>query len=180
MNAAIQASSAGEAGRGFAVVADEVQRLAERSANATKQIEALGKTIQDDTNEAVSSMELSTANVVKGTQNARDAGDALSEVEGVSNELAKLISEISNAAKEQALASVGIANTMNSIREVTVQTSTGTNETAQSIGNLAEMAGELRQSVDGFKLPEEDLSINVDEMIEAIEEEPVVIDSVVG
>ena len=100
MNAAIQASTAGEAGRGFAVVADEVQRLAERAGNATKQIEALVKTIQADTNEAVSSMEASTTNVVSGAKMAEDAGDALIEIENVSDELAELIQGISQSARQ--------------------------------------------------------------------------------
>ncbi|WP_077277399.1 methyl-accepting chemotaxis protein [Thioalkalivibrio denitrificans] len=154
LNAAIQASAAGEAGRGFAVVADEVQRLAERSANATKQIEALVKTIQADTNEAVISMEHSTANVVNGAKLALDAGDALSEIEGVSHQLADLIATISHAARQQAAVAQNVSNTMNVIQEITMQTSDGTNETAVSIGNLTNLATELRKSVAGFKLPE--------------------------
>ena len=88
LNAAIQASMAGEAGRGFAVVADEVQRLAERSANATKQIEVLVRTIQADTNEAIVSMERSTTDVVGGALLAENAGAALEEIEQVSNQIA--------------------------------------------------------------------------------------------
>ncbi|TBW54863.1 chemotaxis protein [Marinobacter halodurans] len=157
LNAAIQASMAGDAGRGFAVVADEVQRLAERSSAATKQIEALVKTIQSDTNEAVISMEHTTAEVVRGARLAQDAGVALEEIENVSMNLAELIQNISNAARQQASSAAHISNTMNVIQEITSQTSSGTNATARSIGNLAEMAGELRSSVAGFTLPEEDL-----------------------
>lgn len=158
LNAAIQASMAGDAGRGFAVVADEVQRLAERSAAATKQIEALVKTIQNDTNEAVISMEQTTSEVVRGARLAQDAGVALEEIENVSSSLAELIQNISNAARQQASSAGHISNTMNVIQEITTQTSAGTSATAQSIGNLAEMALDLRESVAGFKLPEEDLS----------------------
>lgn len=154
LNAAIQASMAGEAGRGFAVVADEVQRLAERSAAATKQIEQLVKTIQTDTNEAVISMEHTTAEVVRGARLAQDAGVALGEIESVSRNLADLIQNISNAARQQAASAGHISNTMNVIQEITSQTTAGTIATARSIGNLAEMANELRQSVAGFKLPE--------------------------
>ena len=153
IQAAIQAAMAGEAGRGFAVVADEVQRLAERSSNATKQIEALVKTIQTDTNEAVISMEQSTAGVVSGAKLAVDAGDALVEIENVSNRLADLITTISENAKQQSNAATNISDTMNVIQEITTQTSAGTNETAASIGNLAELANDLRKSVSGFKLP---------------------------
>jgi twitching motility protein PilJ len=157
LNAAIQASMAGDAGRGFAVVADEVQRLAERSAAATKQIEALVKTIQNDTNEAVISMEQTTSEVVRGARLAQDAGVALEEIENVSSSLAELIQNISNAARQQASSAGHISNTMNVIQEITTQTSAGTSATAQSIGNLAEMALDLRESVAGFKLPEEDV-----------------------
>ncbi|NLO80818.1 MAG: twitching motility protein PilJ [Xanthomonadaceae bacterium] len=156
LNASIQAAMAGEAGRGFAVVADEVQRLAERSSNATKQIEALVKTIQTDTNEAIISMEQSTAGVVAGAKLAEAAGDALREIENVSKHLAGLIQSISEAAKQQANAAANISDTMNVIQEITAQTSAGTNETATSIGNLAELANELRNSVAGFKLPEQE------------------------
>ena len=156
LNAAIQASTAGEAGRGFAVVADEVQRLAERASNATKQIEALVKTIQSDTNEAVSSMEASTTNVVSGAKMAEDAGDALIEIENVSDELAELITGISTSANKQASVAMDVSNTMNVIQEITLQTSEGTEETSASIGNLSVLANELRKSVAGFKLPDSD------------------------
>ena len=155
LNAAIQASMAGDAGRGFAVVADEVQRLAERSSAATKQIAALVKTIQTDTNEAVISMEQTTTEVVSGAQRAQDAGVALGEIEGVSEDLATLIQNISNAARQQAVSAGHVSNTMNVIQEITGQTVSSTGETATSIGTLASMANEMRASVEGFKLPEQ-------------------------
>jgi twitching motility protein PilJ len=153
LNAAIQAASAGEAGRGFAVVADEVQRLAERASNATKRIEALVQTIQSDTNEAVSSMEQTTAEVVAGARLAEDAGLALGEIEKVSNDLADLIQNISTAARQQSVAATNITATMSVIQEITTQTSHGANQTAESIGNLAQLAADLRRSVADFKLP---------------------------
>ena len=155
LNAAIQASMAGDAGRGFAVVADEVQRLAERSATATKQIEALVKTIQNDTNEAVISMEQTTSEVVRGARLAQDAGVALEEIETVSASLAELIQNISNAARQQASSAGHISNTMNVIQEITSQTSAGTTATATAIGRLSDLASDLRGSVTDFKLPEE-------------------------
>ncbi len=155
LNAAIQASMAGDAGRGFAVVADEVQRLAERSSSATKQIEALVKTIQADTNEAVISMEQTTTEVVRGARLAQDAGVSLEEIEKVSKSLAALIQNISNAARQQASSAGHISSTMNVIQEITSQTSAGTTATAQSIGTLAKMASEMRESVSGFTLPDD-------------------------
>ncbi|MDF1693227.1 MAG: methyl-accepting chemotaxis protein [Zhongshania sp.] len=155
LNAAIQASMAGDAGRGFAVVADEVQRLAERSSGATKQIEALVKTIQSDTNEAVISMEQTTSEVVRGARLAQDAGAALTQIEAVSQELAELIENISSAAADQASSAGQISSTMRVIQEITSQTSAGSTETARSIGALAEMTNDLRSSVAGFTLPEQ-------------------------
>ena len=153
LNAAIQAAMAGEAGRGFAVVADEVQRLAERSSNATRQIDALVKTIQSDTSEAISSMEQSTSEVVAGAKLSQDAGTSLEQIEAVSHQLAELINNISANAKQQATAAVSTSENMNVIQEITMQTSTGTNESAAAIGRLLELTNELRKSVSGFTLP---------------------------
>ena len=154
LNAAIQASMAGEAGRGFAVGADEVQRLAERSTSATKQIETLVKTIQADTNEAVISMEQTTAEVVRGANLAKDAGIALDEIQKVSGDLAKLIASISDAAKLQAASAGHISSTMSIVQEITSQTTSATFDTARSVSELASMAESLRESVTDFKLPE--------------------------
>lgn len=154
LNAAIQASMAGDAGRGFAVVADEVQRLAERASAATKQIAALVKTIQTDTNEAVISMEQTTTEVVQGARLAQDAGVALEEIEGTSKNLAELIQSISEAARQQSRTAGQISSTMTVIQEITSTTSASTEATARSIGELATMASEMRTSVEGFKLPE--------------------------
>ena len=153
LNAAIQASMAGDAGRGFAVVADEVQRLAERSSAATKQIAALVKTIQTDTNEAVISMEQTSAEVVEGAKRAQDAGVALEEIENVSTSLAELIQNISNVARQQAAAAGQVSNTMNVIQEITSKTADSTDQAASSIGELAYVANEMKSSVEGFKLP---------------------------
>ena len=153
LNAAVQAASAGEAGRGFAVVADEVQRLAERTSGATRRIESLVQTIQADTNEAVSSMEQTTAEVVSGARLAEDAGTALGEIERVSNDLNNLIKNISSAAQQQSTAALDITQTMGVIRQITSQTSLGAGQTAESIGHLAQLASDLRRSVADFKLP---------------------------
>ena len=101
LNAAIQAASAGDAGRGFSVVAEEVQRLAERSGDATRQIAALVKTIQTDTQDAVAAMERSTQGVVENARLSDAAGSALTDIDRVTRELAELIERISKQASEK-------------------------------------------------------------------------------
>jgi twitching motility protein PilJ len=154
LNASIQAAMAGEAGRGFAVVAEEVERLAERSAEATKRIGTLIKSIQGETVEAVSAMEATTREVVAGSTLANDAGRTLGEIEAVSNRLSELIQSITLAAKQQARGSESVAKSMTEISEVTQQTSAGTKQAAVAIRNLAELADELRESLDRFRLPQ--------------------------
>jgi len=153
LNASIQASMAGEAGRGFAVVADEVQRLAERAATATKQIDVLVRTIQSDTNEAVVSMERSTTDVVGGALLAENAGAALQEIEQVSNQIASLIQNISGSSRSQSAAAQNIARNTQVLREVSAQTTEVTSATSQAILKLADLAAALRKSVSGFQLP---------------------------
>ncbi len=157
LNASIQASMAGEAGRGFAVVADEVQRLAERSTNATKQIEVLVRTIQADTNEAVVSMERSTTDVVGGALLAENAGAALDEIEQVSNQIASLVHNISNSARQQAASAADVTRRTTRLREISEQTGKATTATAAAISKLSELATQLRKTVAGFTLPNEAL-----------------------
>jgi twitching motility protein PilJ len=152
LNAAIQAASAGEAGRGFSVVAEEVQRLAERSGEATKQIGAIVRTIQLDTQDAVSAMEKSTQGVVEGAKLSDAAGQALSEIGQVSKQLADLIQTISKATQTQADATGQVAANMQAILEITRQTTAGTQQTAVSVQNLTQVASELKSSVSGFRL----------------------------
>lgn len=152
LNAAIQAASAGEAGRGFTVVAEEVQRLAERSSEATKQISAIVKTIQTDTNGAVAAMEKSTEGVVEGARLSDAAGQALNEIETVTNNLARLIEAISSATVAQTEVAATVSRNMQEIQNITSQTTEGTKQTAQSVGQLTSLAEELSDSVAGFKL----------------------------
>lgn len=155
LNAAIQASMAGESGHGFAIVADEVQHLAEKSTDATRKIETLVSTILADTHEAVASMEHSTLQVVAGTKIAQNSGEALTEIENVSALLAELIQSISASAQQQTTAAASISESMTVIEKVTSQNLSGTNKTSASIGHLADLSTELRKSVAGFKLPEQ-------------------------
>ena len=152
LNAAIQAASAGEAGRGFTVVAEEVQRLAERSGEATKQIEAIVKTIQADTQDAVAAMEKSTVGVVEGTKLSDAAGQALDEIRRVSRELAELIGGISAQTQKQSASVSDVTRGMQGILKITEETTEGTKQTNVSIGQLTKLAAELRSSVAGFKV----------------------------
>jgi twitching motility protein PilJ len=155
LNASIEASRAGEASRGFAVVADEVQKLAERSAGATKKIEVLVSTIQSDTNEAVMSMERSTTDVVGGALLAENAGAALEEIEQVSHQIASLVQNISSSSKEQASVAGAITKNMHVLREISTKTTESTAATSSAISKLSELASQLRRSVSGFTLPDE-------------------------
>jgi len=152
LNAAIQAASAGEAGRGFSVVAEEVQRLAERSAEAAKQIGALVRTIQTDTHDAVAAMERSTQGVVEGARLSDAAGTALEDISQVSNRLAELIQGISLATGAQATSASGVAQNIQHILQVTEQTKEGTQHTAQSVRKLSVLAQELKNSVSRFRI----------------------------
>jgi twitching motility protein PilJ len=152
LNAAIQAASAGEAGRGFTVVAEEVQRLAERSGEATKQIEAIVKTIQSDTQDAVAAMERSTVGVVEGAKLSDAAGGALTEIQRVSRELAELIGQISAQTQTQSASVADVTRGMQGILKITEETTEGTKQTNVSIGQLTKLAAELRSSVAGFKV----------------------------
>jgi twitching motility protein PilJ len=152
LNAAIQAASAGEAGRGFTVVAEEVQRLAERSGEATKQIDAIVKTIQADTQDAVAAMEKSTVGVVEGTKLSDAAGQALDEIRRVSRELAELIGGISAQTQRQSASVSEVTRGMQGILKITEETTEGTKQTNVSIGQLTKLAAELRSSVAGFKV----------------------------
>lgn len=155
LNAAIQASAAGEAGRGFAVVADEVQRLAERSAAATRQVESLVKAIQADTSEAIHSMERSTSNVVAGAEQAQAAGEALQEIETESRGLAERVDRIATQASSQAKLAREVSGAMEVIRAITLETTRATRTSAQTIGDLVQLSRDLNQSVSGFRLPDD-------------------------
>jgi twitching motility protein PilJ len=152
LNAAIQAASAGEAGRGFSVVAEEVQRLAERSGDATRQIAAIVRTIQTDTQDAVAAMERSTRGVVEGARLSDAAGAALADIDRVTRQLSELIAQISAQALREAESANVVASNIQHIFAVTEQTGEGTRSTAQIVRELARTAEELKASVARFKV----------------------------
>ena len=152
LNAAIQATAAGPAGRGFTVVAEEVQRLAERSAESTKQISTIVKAIQSDTHDAVAAMERSTQGVVNGTQLADSAGQALAQIEQVSRQQSELIETISAATRAQNESAARMTTNIKDILSVTELTTEGTQRNATSTVELARLAEDLKSSVARFKL----------------------------
>ena len=152
LNAAIQATAAGEAGRGFTVIAQEVQRLAERSAEATKQIDTLVKTIQGDTKDTIAAMEKSTSGVAEGAKRSDAAGQALEEIEEVSKHLAQLVTGIFDNTHAQAQAADKVVQNMEEILSITRQTTNGTKQTAISVKKINGFATELKASVSNFKV----------------------------
>ena len=151
LNAAIEAARAGEAGRGFAVVADEVRKLAEHSRSATKDIAALIKAIQAETNEAVVVMEDGTREVEEGASLADQAGKALEAISSVVRQSAELVQEISLASKQQVRGTEGVANAMQIISGITRQTTQGARQTASTVGNMVKMSEQLNEALAQFR-----------------------------
>ena len=152
LNAAIEAARAGEAGRGFAVVADEVRKLAEHSRTATKDIAALIKAIQAETNEAVVVMEEGTREVEVGARLADQAGKALEAISAVVRQSAELVQEISLASKQQVRGTEGVANAMQIISNITRQTSQGARQTARSMEQMVKMSEQLNEALSQFRV----------------------------
>ena len=152
LNAALQATAAGETGHGFTVIAQEVQRLAERSAEASKQICELIVTIQGDTQDAIAAMERSTLGVAKGAKRSDAAGRALEEIEGVSKQLAQLVTNIFDITNTQTQAANKVVANMEDILHVTRQTTEGTLQATLSVKQITGFASELKASVSNFKV----------------------------
>ena len=152
LNAAIQAAHAGEAGLGFSVVAEEIRKLAERSAQSTKDISKIIKAMQAETSEMLSSMNTVMSEVKSGSDLAETAGKSIQEITGMVTESASLIEEISVAAEEQASVSHGVAGAMQTVSAIAVETSSGTHETSQIMQGLVDMADQLSAAIRKFKI----------------------------
>lgn len=156
LNASIQASAAGEEGRGFAVVAEEIQRLAERAAGSTRQIETLIKNILGDITEAGSSMDASIQEVIQGTALSEDALIKLQDISNRSNEVAVLIDEVSKATSEQAEAAVKVAKAMGAVGVISTDTADETRATSSQMKGMASVTARMLESVAAFKLPQDE------------------------
>ena len=152
LNAAIEAARAGEQGRGFAVVADEVRKLAERTTSATKEVSSTIKTIQEETNSAVSSMKVGTDNVHRGVSLVNQSGDALNEIIEESKRITELVVQIANAAGQQSQTAEEISKSFESISAVTHQSAISTQEEARAIHELNKQIEGLESLVMRFKL----------------------------
>jgi methyl-accepting chemotaxis protein len=163
LNAAIEAARAGDAGRGFAVVADEVRKLAEHSRSATKDIAALIKAIQAETNEAVVVMEEGTREVEVGAGLADQAGKALEAISSVVRQSAELVQEISLASKQQVRGTEGVANAMQIISGITRQTTQGARSSASAVNNMVKLSEQLNEALAQFRSAR-NADSNVEEM----------------
>lgn len=155
LNAAIEAAHAGEAGLGFSVVADEIRKLAERSARATRDVGNLIKSIQNETSEALTAMEIGMKEVRGGSYLATQASTALQDISKAVRQSSELIEEISAASEEQARVTSNVAGAMQTISSITLETSAGAHETAQTIEGMVGLADRLNKSISQFKVKDD-------------------------
>ena len=152
LNAAIEAARAGEQGRGFAVVADEVRKLAERTTKATKEIADMIRTVQDETKVAVVAMEEGTMQVEEGVTTTSRAGDSLKQIIQMSEQVGEMITHIATAATEQSSATEEINTNMDQIAKLVKESSDGARESAKACQGLSELALDLQKLVSNFRI----------------------------
>ncbi len=152
LNAAIEAARAGEQGRGFAVVAGEVGKLAERTSVATKEIAQIVRTFQDEIRTAVGSMQKETTQVEEGTRSSTTTANSLETIIKLSEQVGGMISQIATAATQQAAATSEVDKNVDRINGLVKQTATGARESAKACHDLSELALDLQNLVQRFKL----------------------------
>lgn len=152
LNAAIEAARAGEQGRGFAVVADEVRKLAERTTTATKEIADMIKKIQQDTQDAVRSMEQGTTEVDEGIKLADAAGNSLRGIVTMSQTVTDMVAQIATASELQATASEQISKSVDGISSVARETATGIQQIARTAEDLNRLTENLQDLIGQFRL----------------------------
>ncbi len=152
LNAAIEAARAGEQGRGFAVVADEVRKLAESTAEATKQIVEMIKGIQGDTDKAVLAMQKGTEEVQSGIVLADKAGSSLQDILLGTQKLLSMIDQIAAASEEQSATSEQISQNISSISKVTAESAHNVEDVALTAGELARLTDTLSELIRSFKV----------------------------
>lgn len=154
LNAAIEAARAGEQGRGFAVVAGEVRRLAERTSAATQEIAAMIQTIQNETAQAMQSMERGKSEVDASLAKTEECGAALHEIVQSARDSEKMAMQIAAAANEQSLMANQVTGSMTSISEFTMHATAAGQQTVAACGSLEQLAADLEQHVQRFKVRE--------------------------
>lgn len=152
LNAAIEAARAGEQGRGFAVVADEVRKLAERTAQATSEIEDMIKAIQNEVSKAVEIMDSATGKVQSGVELTTQAGDALKAIVKSSDELQVMVQQIASATEEMSATSEEISKEIVDIANASRDTTASSHETAQAAIGLSQIATKLDETIRFFRL----------------------------
>ncbi|MBG0790702.1 MAG: methyl-accepting chemotaxis protein [Desulfovibrionaceae bacterium] len=151
LNAAIEAARAGEAGRGFAVVADEVRKLAEKTMDATKEVEGAISLIQQSTSDVVKEMDTARERVVKTSGMAQEAGGVLEEIVNHSNSIADMVNGIATAAEEQSSTSDEINTRVTQINNLSQEVLAGINESNRGIQVVSAMAQNLAELVAKFR-----------------------------
>lgn len=154
LNASIQVTMAGESGSGFAVVADEVQRLAERAATASRQIESLVRGVQARTSDAVLAIEKATNRGVTGAQSADDAGTALVAIQDIAAQMSTLVREFTVHAEQQREQAQELSETVAGVGELTDQAEAGIQVSGEQSAELVALSRQLRTSMRGFTLPD--------------------------